>query len=204
MEQIASWDREYSGSHPMWKGPPCTDPGLGGRVLELGCGNGKTASALVRGAELVVALDFSLKGLEACRRATPSPKLEVVRGDACGLPFPDRCFDHVVASHVLGHLLEDERTIAMREITRVLVPAGTLVLRVFSVGDMRRGQGREVERETFQRGTGIRNHYFDREELRMLASRLEEVSLEEIISMKRYGGNERTRAEWTGVFRKVT
>lgn len=203
--QRASWDREYSAPHPMWKGPPHEDPGLEleGKVLELGCGNGKTASVLVRKAAAVVALDFSMNGLAACRSAVRSPKLELVRGDLLSLPLADRSFDNVVASHVLGHLLEDERSEAMREIVRVLVPGGTLTLRAFSVRDMRCGQGREIEAGTFQRGTGIRNHFFERDELLDLASDLEEISLEEITSRKRYSGMEMIRAEWSGAFRSM-
>lgn len=202
-EQVASWDREYAAAHPKWKGPARGDPGLTmeGRVLELGCGNGKTAAALVRDASSVVALDFSRKGLEACRAAVRSPKLDVILGDLCSLPLADRSFDHVVASHVLGHLLEGERTEALEEIARVLVPGGRLLFRAFSVRDMRFGQGREVERNTFQRGTGIRNHFFERDEIRLLTSGFEEIAMEEIVSRKRYDGEERTRAEWAGTFR---
>ena len=176
-------------------------PLAGARVLELGCGNGKTAASLVRDASLVAALDFSRKGLEACRATVRSPKLDVVLGDVCCLPLADRSFDHVVASHVLGHLLEDERTEALKEIARVLVPGGTLLLRAFSVRDMRFGQGQEVEGNTFQRGTGIRNHFFEGDEIRRMTSGFEEIALEEIISRKRYDGAEKTRAEWAGTFR---
>jgi SAM-dependent methyltransferase len=205
-EQRVSWDREYSAPHPMWKGPPSADVGaeMRGRVLELGCGNGKTASALVRVADEVVALDFSRSGLEACRLLVPSPRLSLVRGDARFLPFSDGSFDHVVASHVLGHLLEVERRAAMSEIVRVLASGGTLSLRVFSVRDMRCGKGLEVERGTFRKGTGIRNHFFDADEVRSLASGLVELSLEERTSRKRYEGEERTRAEWVGRYKAST
>ncbi|MDW5563735.1 MAG: class I SAM-dependent methyltransferase [Methanomassiliicoccus sp.] len=204
-DQETCWDREYSCPHPMWKGPPKDDLGLelAGVVLELGCGNGKTAAVLVRTASSVVALDFSRVGLRSCRLAVPSPGLELVRGDLRSLPFADRTFDHVVASHVLGHLLQDERRRAMDEIIRVLVPGGTLVLRAFSVKDMRCGQGQEIEAGTFRRGTGIRNHFFSGEELRVLTVGLEEVTLEESVSSKRYGGREMTRAEWSGIFRVI-
>lgn len=203
-EQRAYWDREYSGPHPKWKGPPRDGPSLdlGGRVLELGCGNGKTAAALAqRGAE-VVAVDFSVSGLRACRRSIGDERLDVVLADVRLLPFSDRAFDAVVASHVLGHLLQDGREEAMREARRVLRPGGTLAFRAFSVRDMRFGQGVEEEEGTYRRGTGIRTHFFDQEEVRSLASGLEELSLAEIVSRKRYGGVERTRAEWSGTFRK--
>jgi SAM-dependent methyltransferase len=202
-ERRASWDREYAGPHPKWKGPP-RDPALdlGGRVLELGCGNGKTAAALARRAEHLVALDFSLRGLEACRSAVPWSHVDIILGDVRRLPLADRSFDGVVAFHVLGHLLEDERREAAKEMFRVLAPGGTLMVRAFSTRDMRFGQGHEVEAGTFRRGTGIITHFFEKDEVRRLAAGLLEVSLEEAVAVKRYGGEERARAEWNGAFMK--
>ena len=48
--------------------------------------------------------------------------------DLRGLPFEDRSFDCVYASHVLEHIKEDDR--ALSEISRVLTPSGIAVLPV--------------------------------------------------------------------------
>jgi len=108
----------------------------------------------------------------------------------------------VVAFHVLGHLLEEERREAAQEMARVIAPWGTLALKVFSARDMRFGQGEEVETGTFLRGTGIMTHFFEQEEIRELFAGLEVLSLAETSAIKRYGGMERTRAEWTGAFKR--
>jgi SAM-dependent methyltransferase len=201
-DQRRSWDRQYSGTAPLWKGPANYSflPAGYARVLELGCGNGKTAAALVRISPEVVAMDFSRPALEDCRCAVGSNDLHLVRGDLRGLPFADQTFDLVVAFHVLGHLLEDERKNAAEEARRVLRPGGSLALRAFSVRDMRSGLGREVEPGTFVRGTDIRTHFFTRDEIRGLMVGLTELSLEEIVVPKRYDGVERSRAEWVGLF----
>ena len=168
----------------------------------MGCGNGKTAGLIIgRGAELV-AVDFSINGLRACRRSLGLANLEAVLSDVRFLPFTCGSFDSVVAYHVLGHLMEEERREAVSEVHRVLRRGGTLLLKVFSVQDMRFGQGKEVERGTFRRGTGIRTHFFEPEELLALTSGFEEVSLTEEIARKRYGGEERSRGEWIGTFRR--
>jgi len=164
-------------------------------VLELGCGNGKTLAALARSAE-TVGLDIARNALRAC---SPGPAL--VQGDATRLPFADRSFDAVVAFHVLGHLAERERTEAVSEALRVLRPGGRLVVREFSVRDMRCGRGAEVEPMTFLRGTGIATHYFTAAELRALLGELEEEVLREEVTAKRYGPGTQ-RAELVGAFRR--
>jgi SAM-dependent methyltransferase len=130
-------------------------------VLELGCGNGKTAAALVRDAS-VVAIDFSRKGLEAFRAAVRSPRLELVLGMSAtcrSRPLVRSCGGLARPRAPAG----GREVAAMKEIVRVLVPGGTLIFREFSVQDMRfgragrsRGTPSSGERElgpTFSRGT---------------------------------------------------
>ena len=61
-------------------------------------------------------------------QAGPAGGGTAVRGDALRLPFPDRCFDRVVASEVLEHVEADRA--AMDELARVLRPGGTLAVTV--------------------------------------------------------------------------
>ena len=61
-------------------------------------------------------------------QAGPGGGGTAVRGDALRLPFPDRCFDRVVASEVLEHIGPDRA--AMAELARVLRPGGTLAVTV--------------------------------------------------------------------------
>lgn len=59
--------------------------------------------------------------------------LDVVRtkdcdiiGDACSLPFPDNCFNHLIAQALLEHL--DNPTQGLHEFFRVLRPKGTAMM----------------------------------------------------------------------------
>lgn len=54
-----------------------------------------------------------------------SPRAEV-RGNLCGLPFPDASFDLAVCFHVLEHIPDDAS--AVRELSRVLGPDGQAVV----------------------------------------------------------------------------
>jgi SAM-dependent methyltransferase len=203
MSQRDAWEREYSKPDPMWKGPARDIvPTLHDQtVLELGCGNGKTAAALVRAGAEVVAVDFSRRGLRACSGAVPSPRLALIEADIRHLPFADHIFDTVVAFHVLGHLLEGERGRAVEEIERVLRPGGTVLVRVFARDDMRSGKGERVEEGTYVKGTGIPCHFFTAEELDSLFQGFRALSQEEVRVTKRYDGKDMVRAEWAASYR---
>jgi len=108
-------------------------PTLAGRVvLDLACGTGRYARLAERaGARHVIALDYSDAML--ARVATPAR----VRADMACLPFRDATFDAVVSGLALGHARDLEH--CMREIARVLRPAGTLLYSDFHPEAIRRG-----------------------------------------------------------------
>ena len=66
---IEAWDRKYQGAHPRWRGPAALGFQLPdeARVLELGCGDGKTLRGLVGARREVIGLDFSRRGLTSLR-----------------------------------------------------------------------------------------------------------------------------------------
>ena len=104
--------------------PPVT----GRTVLDLGCGGGRTASALLeRGATRVVGVDRSRPML---RRAAGSGSAAVwAEADATRLPLADVAVDLVVSTLMFGHIaaLQD----AIGEAVRVLRPGGHLVISDF-------------------------------------------------------------------------
>lgn len=113
----------------------------GGRVLEIGCGNGLGAElALSRfGAEHVDAIDIDPRqvGLAQRRlsRRFAANRFRVAIGDAADLPMPDGSYDAVFDYCVLHHVTDWRRAVA--EIGRVLRPGGRLYFEEVSATALR-------------------------------------------------------------------
>ncbi len=105
------------------------------RVLEIGCGTGNLALLVkrLRPQVEVVGLDPDAKALaRAARKARRAGlTLELDRGFADGLPYPDGSFDRVLSSLMFHHLEADQRVASLREVLRVLRPGGSLHLMDF-------------------------------------------------------------------------
>ncbi len=112
--------------------------GPGHRVLDMGCGGGRHAFALLRRGADVVALDMDegelkdVSGMFAAMReegeVPATATATAVRGNAYSLPFEDDSFDRIIAAEVLEHLPDDSR--AMAELFRVLRPGGLIAVTV--------------------------------------------------------------------------
>jgi ubiquinone/menaquinone biosynthesis C-methylase UbiE len=99
--------------------------GAGGRVLEVGAGNGLNFEHY-RDTELVVALEPepTMLALAAPRAAAAPVPVLLVRGAAEALPFASATFHTVVASLVLCSVGDPGAAVA--EMARVLRPGGTI------------------------------------------------------------------------------
>jgi ubiquinone/menaquinone biosynthesis C-methylase UbiE len=104
------------------------------RILDLGCGPGVSSFVLaeaVPGPALVTGVDISAPMIERARallrqRYAHLSGLSFLCADALDLPLRDASFD-VVTGHSFLYII-GERERALREIARVLVPGGRLVL----------------------------------------------------------------------------
>ncbi|MDO8873168.1 MAG: class I SAM-dependent methyltransferase [Methanoregula sp.] len=204
-EESDAWEEEYLCKGAVWGGAVHHLPLLlpGSRVLELGCGNGKTLSAMIGRSWDVTAIDFSVSAVAMSRMNTGM----LQRGDVCvadarSLPFAPERFDAVFAIHILSHLQKNDRTRAAEEAVRVLKTGGILYFSGFSTEDFRYGKGSAVEDGTVMRGSGISTHYFTEQETQLLFCNLTSEAITTERWSMRVRGQDFCRAEVQAVFIK--
>lgn len=95
-------------------------PAPGGRVLEVGCGEGRVCRALRERGHDVTGLDAAPTLVAAAREADPGG--EYVVGTAEALPFDDGLLDVVLAYNSLMDV--DDMPLTVAEAARVLRPGG--------------------------------------------------------------------------------
>ena len=181
--QVDCWEKFYKEHKRPWRGVGkiVFDLEPGSKVLDVGCGTGKTTAALIKTGADVTGLDFSPSAISHCISVF-GDKAKFTIAECDRMPFADNCFDAVVAVHVLEHLNETQLRDTVREISRVLVPGGLVFVRSFAVGDMRADSGNKNTR-----GNGIEYRYYPEEEMREIFGGFELVSSERKDETMRFG-----------------
>lgn len=188
MDQRETWDSFYKSNRRPWKGVTSSKVPFpdGGHILEIGCGNGKTAAMLISEGFKVTGVDFSEAAVEMCRE-TLGEKGTFECADAIDLPFDDDSFDGALMFHVLEHLDDGERKKAISEIRRVLKPDAHLLVKTFSPDDMRSGKGKKIDDSTEVRGNGIIYRYYSEDDLRSMFGDMMICSIETKNEKTRFG-----------------
>ena len=113
-------------------------------ILDVGCGGGRTINKLaaIASAGKVYGIDYATESVAAARRTNGRwndiGRAEIEHGSVSHLPFANETFDLVTA--IETHLFWPDLPSDMREILRVLKPAGELLI----VSEIYRG-GKHVE-----------------------------------------------------------
>lgn len=96
------------------------------RVLDVGCGVGKTDRFLAPSLGTLCGVDISSASIERARRENPQVQYEMYDGHT--LPFADETFDAAFLICVLHHVLPAERLKLLKETRRALKPGGVLFI----------------------------------------------------------------------------
>ncbi len=94
------------------------------RILDLGCGTGRTTEPLAEAGHDVIGTDIAISMTAAAKGRAPS--IQYLASDASEMCFPDALFDVVLFSAAGIDLIYpfDKRRQTLREIQRVLKPGG--------------------------------------------------------------------------------
>lgn len=99
----------------------------GDRLLDLGCGSGRLASALAGRFDVAyLGLDIVPELLDYARTRAPASYRFELNTDLA-IPAADGVFDFVCAFSLLTHLQHEESYLYLADLARVLRPSGTLV-----------------------------------------------------------------------------
>lgn len=100
----------------------------GGKLLDIGCGDGALSYLMAMSGWDVTGLDYSPTGLGYAREKfrEEGARASLMRGDSCRLPVKDGSLDAVVAADIIEHLAEQEAFLS--EVHRVLKPGGAAVI----------------------------------------------------------------------------
>jgi SAM-dependent methyltransferase len=105
----------------------------GERVLDLGCGTGNLAAAVLHVSQPaeVDGVDGSPEYIEHAKSHHTDPRLRFRVGDACALEFPDRAFDRVLSLLMLHFVTRPQDAVA--EMRRVAKPGAVVGAAVWDV-----------------------------------------------------------------------
>ena len=123
---VGRWSRLVARDFIAWLDLP---PQL--RWLDVGCGTAALGEGVLAAAApaAVIGVDPSEGFLELARARLPDARVRFEVGDAQSLPLPDDAVDVAVSGLMLNFVPDQRR--AMRELTRVVRPGGTVALYVW-------------------------------------------------------------------------
>jgi SAM-dependent methyltransferase len=97
-------------------------------VCDLGCGPGHVGAFLASGGLDVIGIDLSLGMVEQARQHFPA--MTFSQGDMTSLIVPDQALAAIVCFYALIHIPRPRVSLALREMRRVLVDEGLLLIAV--------------------------------------------------------------------------
>lgn len=100
------------------------------KILEIGCGRGFYLNVLSKMFPKldITGIDLNEKYLLEAKNYINDKKVKLIKVNATSLPFKDKVFDRIIATEILEHISDDEKTIS--EMFRVLKPGGIIMVTV--------------------------------------------------------------------------
>jgi len=108
-----------------------------GKILDIGCGNGRNLLYFAKRGFKVYGLDFSKEMIEQAKEMFKKNKIEIkekqlIVADMRNIPFENESFDYVISVASLHHLPKKDHQEAIEEIKRVLKRNGECIISVWN------------------------------------------------------------------------
>jgi SAM-dependent methyltransferase len=155
---VEFFGRQEAPSHPF-------------KILDLGCGTGRHLIFLEELGYQTFGLDISPTGLAYSREwlQKMDRPVRILMADMTSLPYTSAVFDMIISTYVIHHntLAGMRRTI--KEMQRLLIPGGTILISIPSLRGYRHDKGQQIEPGTvipdIGQDSGIPHHYSDLKEI---------------------------------------
>jgi SAM-dependent methyltransferase len=166
------WDKRFSAEGEIWGRQPSK---TAYRALDIfrraglktllvpGAGYGRHTRFFSISGFKVTGIEISPVAVKLARRFDTVSKF--VNATALDMSFDTHAYDAVYCFNVLHLLRENDRGRLIRECAARLETGGLMFFTVFSEKEPEYGQGREVEKNTFETRPGRPAHYFTEEDL---------------------------------------
>ncbi len=102
------------------------------KVLEVGCGDGRSIFDILSVTKKVTGIDHDDKAIaDAKNNFSSYPSIKILKADATKLPFKNEEFDFVVCMTTFANFA-DNKYIILEEMKRILNKSGKIIISVFS------------------------------------------------------------------------
>jgi SAM-dependent methyltransferase len=166
------WDKRYKTEGKIWGEQPSVTAAMAANmfrqaniksILVPGSGYGRNTRFFTETGFNVTGIEISAVALNLARQYDPHSRFN--QASVLDMSFDSNKYDAVYCFNVLHLFLEKERRTFIRECENRLERKGYMFFTVFSEREENFGDGREVEKNTFESRPGRPAHYFSEEDL---------------------------------------
>ena len=132
-------------------------------AIDLGCGSGNDTLYLLNKGKKVIPCDGSMNAILNIKKNFPEVLDSVCFDMLDEFPFPNDITDLIVADLLLHYFKREDTINILKEIKRLLVSNGHMLLRVNSINDVNHGagNGEEIEHHLYMTEDGRYKRFFD-------------------------------------------
>jgi SAM-dependent methyltransferase len=133
-------------------------------ILIPGIGYGRNAKIFVDEGFKVTGIEISETAIDLAQKHF-GDSLNIYHGSVSSMPFDHDLYDGIFSYGLLQLLNETERKKLINDCYNQLKPNGYMVFVTISKQDFRFGQGKEINKDTFEPWSGLQLYFYDSESI---------------------------------------